>query len=351
MTSFGGAERVLQNLHELYPSAPVFTSVFDARKVPADIRAWDVRPSVLQRFPMVHAYSRALLPLMPWAFQRFDLSGFDAVITTSSAFSKNVTLARDAINLCYCLTPPRYLWDLSDEYLARFGGTRTLAPVVNWLRARDLEAARGVDEFIAISHHVAERIRRTYARDARVIYPPVDTGRIQPTGAPPEDFYLVVSRLVRYKRVDLAIEACNRLRRPLVVVGTGPALPRLRALAGDTIHFAGALDDASIVDLYSRCRAFLFPGLDDFGITPVEAQAAGRPVIAYGSGGAAETVTDGVTGVLCEEQSVGAMVAAIERLDDTAIDPAACRTNAERFDAAIFRERIVALMRERIAGA
>jgi glycosyltransferase involved in cell wall biosynthesis len=204
----------------------------------------------------------------------------------------------------------------------------------------DLAAARKVDQFIGISETVRTRIRETYGREAEVIFPPVDTDRIQPSGAPSEDFYLVVSRLVRQKRVDLAVEACTRLGRRLVVVGDGPELPGLRALAGPTVSFVGALPDAEVFSLYARCRALLFSGLEDFGITPVEAQAAGRPVVAYGRGGTTETVISGVTGVLFEEQSPQSMADAMLSLEGMALDSAACRANALRFSAHRFREAI-----------
>ena len=308
------------------------------------MRQWDVRPSVLQRFPLVRHYSRALLPLMPRAFDRFDLSSFDVVITVSSAFSKNVRTKNGTTNLCYCLTPPRYLWDLSDQYFAG-GGARMLAsPAIRWLRAVDRRAADRVHTFLAISETVASRVQRAYGRTATVIFPPVETDRVRPSGNAPEDFYLVVARLVPYKRIDLAIAACNKLGRRLVVVGTGPDRRRLAALAGPTITLLGSLPDDEVAALYARCRAFLFPGFEDFGITPVEAQAAGRPVIAFGAGGAAETVVEGVTGVQFREQTVDALVNAIERADTLSFDPARCRANALRFDARVFRERIEAVV-------
>lgn len=324
----------------------MYTSVYDPRKLPAEFATWDIRPTALQRLPGVRAYSRALLPIMPWAFRRLDLAAFDVVITTSSAFSKSVMRPAGAVNLCYCHTPPRYLWDLSDEYLGAGAASRALDPLVRWLRQRDIDAAADVDHFIANSENVARRIRHAYGRDATIIYPPVDTHRVRPNGRPSEDFYLVVSRLVPYKRIDLAIEACNRLHRRLIIVGAGPALTRLRALAGTTVEFAGALPDDDVADLYSRCRAFLFPAHEDFGISAVEAQAAGRPVVAFAAGGALETVRDGVTGVHFAEQTVDAVVDAIERLERLDVDTLLCRANAERFDASVFRDRIASLVTE-----
>ena len=307
--------------------------------MPGHAATWDVRPSFLQRLPFITKYSRATLPLMSAAFGRFDLSGYDVVISVSAAFAKNVRTTTCA-NVCYCLTPPRYLWDLHEDYVRGRLGRPALNAAAHWLRRMDLAAAQQVDDFIAISQTVAERVRRTYARDASVIYPPVDTARIRPTNRPAEDFYLVVSRLVAYKRIDLAVQACARLGRRLLVVGTGPERKKLEAMAGPRVEFLGRLDDAEVGVLYARCKAFIFPGLEDFGITPVEAQAAGRPVIAFGRGGASETVIDGETGVLFREQSVDALIDAIGRLDHGAVCPEACRRNALRFDASIFRDRM-----------
>jgi glycosyltransferase involved in cell wall biosynthesis len=331
---------VLQHLLRVFPEAPVYTSVYDPSRMPAEIREWTIRQTSLRYLPGVRRYSRLLLPLMPWAFQRLDLSEFDVVISASSAFSKNVTVSSGAVNVCYCHTPPRYLWDLADEYGRRVPARRAIAPLVRWLRDKDLEAAGRVDHFVANSRNVADRIARSYGRDSTVIYPPVDTDRIAPNGAAPEDFYLVVARLVPYKRVDLAVEACTRLGRSLLVVGRGPDRRRLAGLAGPTVRFLGELSDTQVADLYARSKAFLFPGIEDFGISVVESQAAGRPVVAFACGGATETVIDGETGVLFREQTVDALAAAMDRLDSLAILPAACRANAMRFDASIFRQRM-----------
>jgi len=337
LTSFGGGERVVEQLVGLYPSAPVYTSVFDPSGVPDRLRSWDVRPSALQRLPGARRYSRALLPLMPWAFRQFDFSRYDVVITASSAFSKSIETRGGTKNICYCHTPPRYIWDLTREYTARLPLSSAAGPMINWLRQRDQIAARQVHRFVANSAYVAERIGRAYGRTATIVHPPVDTDRIRPSGSPAEDFFLVVARLVPYKRIDLAVRACGVLNRKLVIVGTGPEERRLRAIAGPTVQFCGALPDSAVGPLYARCKAFLFPGCEDFGISAVEAQSAGRPVIAFGRGGAIETVVDGSTGVLFDEQSVDGLIAAIERLDHTEIDPAACRRNAIRFDASIFQ--------------
>ena len=340
----------MQQLHVLYPTAPIFTSVFDPTAVPAAVRTWDIRPSFLQRLPFITRYSRAMLPLMPLAFDRFDSEPYDVVISVSAAFAKNLRPPGSGQTICYCLTPPRYIWDMHADYVRGRLDRPLLDAMTGWLRRVDLAAAARVDQFIAISETVAERVRRTYSRSASAIYPPVDCGWVRPNGEPPGDYYLVVSRLVRYKRIDLAIEACNQLKRRLLVVGSGPERARLRGKAGPTIEFLGRCDDAEVAALYARCKAFIFPGLEDFGITPVEAQAAGRPVIGFGLGGAAETVMDQITGVLFAEQSVEALIDAIRQLDCLSIDPAACRANAMRFDASVFRERMSAAVEAAVNG-
>lgn len=351
LKSFGGAERVLIELHRLFPDAPIYTSVHDPRKLPPAMRDWDVRTTFLQRLPFARRRHDAFLPLMPMAFEQLDMREYDLVITTSSACAKGVITRPDAINLCYCHTPCRYIWDMYHEYTGAHPLRAMIAPVAHWLRLWDRASADRVDHFVANSAHTAARIRSYYRRDAEIVHPPVDTSRIRPDGDEPDDYYLVVSRLVAYKRVDLAVEACTRTGRRLVVVGDGPELKRLRSMAGPTVEFLGARGDDDLATLYARARALLFPGLEDFGITPVEAQAAGRPVVAFDRGGARETVIDGETGVLFAEQTVDALVTAIEALEAMPVDPHACRSNAERFDAAEFRERVMAAIRSHTTSA
>lgn len=340
LNSFGGAERVLGELHGMFPDAPVYTSVHDPAGLPSHMHGWDVRTSFLQRVPFARRRHRAFLPLMPLAFEQFDLTEYDLVLTTNSACAKGVITPPGAVNICYCYTPCRYLWDLYHEYMRDRRARPLIAPVAHWMRVWDRLAADRVDHFIAISHEVASRIQRHYRRESEVIYPPVDVDRIVPNGRVPEDFYLMVTRLVGYKRVDLAIEAANQLGCRLVVVGNGPERRRLERQAGPTVEFLGWQSDDEIAGLYARCRALLFPGLEDFGITPVEAQAAGRPVIAYGRGGATETVVDGATGILFEEQSIDSLADAVRTFERMSFDPDVCRGNAERFDRQEFRRRL-----------
>lgn len=342
LTTFGGAERVLVELHKMYPAAPIFTSLHNPAKLPEEMQGWDVRTSFLQRLPFARERYQALLPLMPLAFESFDFRDFDVVITTNHACAKGILTRPGTLNLCYCYTPCRYIWDLYQDYTEAHSLRPLIAPIAHWLRMWDRLAADRVDHFVAISQEVAGRIWKHYRRESEVIYPPVSVDRFHPTGKPPEDFYLVVSRLVPYKRVDLAIEACNRLGRRLVIVGDGSERARLESMAGPTVTFLGRRPDAEIASLYARCRALLFPGHEDFGIAPVEAQAAGRPVIAYAKGGALETVVDATTGVFFEQQTAEAIAEAALRLDRLNIDPSMCRQNANRFAVAEFVRRMSA---------
>jgi glycosyltransferase involved in cell wall biosynthesis len=340
LNQFGGAERVLTELHGMYPEAPIYTAVYAPELLPEEMRGWDVRPSFLQRIPLARYRHQPFFPLMPMAFEQFDLREYDLVLTTSSACAKGVITAPETLNICYCYTPCRYLWDLYHDYTRGSKAKLLFAPIAHWMRMWDQLSSQRVDHFIAISHEVARRIRRHYRREAEVIHPPVDVDRFRPNGEPPEDYYLVVSRLVSYKRIDLAIEAVNMLKRRLVIVGDGPERKRLESIAGPTVEFRGSLSDAEIADLYAGCRAFLFPSFEDFGIAPVEAQAAGRPVIALRRGGALDTVISGVTGLFFEEQCAISLAHAITEFEQLRFDPLRCRRNAERFDRTLFAHRL-----------
>jgi len=337
LNQFGGGERVLSELHSMFPEAPVFTTVHAPERLPESMRCLDVRTSFLQRVPTARGNHRPFFPLMPLAFERFDLEGFDLVLSASSACAKGVIPAIGSTHVCYCFSPCRYLWDSFDEYTSGMLTRPLMAGVARWMRKWDRETADRVDHFVAISDEVASRIGRHYGRSAEVVYPPVDVDAFAPSGREPGDYYLVVSRLVAYKRIDLAIAAANRLGRRLIVVGDGPERKRLAALAGPTVELRGWRSDEEIRELYAGCRAFVFPAFDDFGIAPVEAQAAGRPVIAFGRGGATETVVRGKTGVFFDAQEVAAVIEAMLTLEREEFDPRDCRRNAERFDRRAFR--------------
>lgn len=347
----GGGERVLVAIRQLFPSATVFATVYDEARAPAVMRSWGIRTSFLQRIPFARRRHQPFLPLMPLAVEQYDLSEFDLIVSTSSACAKGAIAPVGAVHVCYCFTPCRYIWDQYHDYTRESRARLLFAPIAHWLRIWDRISSDRVDHFIGISREVTSRIRRHYRRDAEVIYPPVDVDRVVPNHRSAEDFYLVVARLVPYKRIDLAIDAANRLRRRLVVVGDGPDRRRLERSAGPTVEFLGSLPDEEVADLYARCRAFLFPGWEDFGIAPVEAQAGGRPVIAYGRGGALETVVDGVTGVFFAEPTAESLIDAMQRADRIDFDAAACRANAERFSEREFRRRFRAAIDAQISRA
>ena len=339
----GGAENVLAELHGMFPSAPVFTSFYDSALVDPAFERMDIRRTWLQRFPLWRTNHQALLPFYPLAFGSLRIPDADLVISNSSAFCKGVRTLPQAVHVCYCLTPTRFLW-MPEAYLAGERApvwSRLLLPhVLAWARRWDRRAAQRVTQFLAISTAVAERIHRFYGRSSRIVYPPVDVDRFRPT-AEVNDAFLIVSRLIPYKRIDLAVRACTQLGLQLRIVGTGRAEADLRALAGPTVRFLGRLPDRDVSEEMARCRAFLFPGDEDFGITPVEAQAAGRPVVAFGSGGALDTVIDGTTGILFDEQSVASLGAALQRVQAMTFDTDALVANARRFSRENFRRSLL----------
>ena len=342
LNQYGGAERVLDALHALFPCAPIYTSMYDPARMPASYRGLDIRTSFMQRLPGVTTHHQAYLPCYPIAFEAFDFSDYDVVLTNSSAWCKGVITPPETVHICYCLTPMRWAWRYRDyvereliSRLLRLG----LPAAITALRVWDVTSSQRVDRFVAISRAVAARIKKYYGREATVIFPPVETSRFA-TRAAPGDFYLVVSRLIPYKRVDLAIEAFSRLGLPLKIVGDGRDGAALRSRAGPNVEFLGRVSDAEVVELVQGCRAFLFPGDEDFGIAPVEAQAAGRPVVAFAAGGALDTVIDGETGVLFGEQTVDALASAVRRLETLSLDPPTIAAHARRFDSAVFRREM-----------
>lgn len=352
----GGAEEVLEVLRSMFPDAPVFTSIFMPRAMPEEYRSWPIRTSFLQRLPSVNRYHRALLPLYPLAFRSLDLSGYDLVISNSSGFCHGVgTRGRGTCHINYCLTPPRYVWGL-EHYVARErigGAARIILPLASrFLRRWDYQVAQGIDHFIGISRAVQERIRRYYGREAAVIHPPVDTGAFAPA-TEVDDYFLVVSRLVPYKRIDLAVSAFSEMGRPLLIVGGGRDRASLEAMASPNVRFLGWQPREKVRELLARCRAFVFPGEEDFGIAPVEAQASGRPVIAYAGGGALETVQDGVNGVFFEEASARSLAEAVARFDrmEGCFDPSVIREQARCFDTAVFKEKMAAFIAGRLGAA
>jgi glycosyltransferase involved in cell wall biosynthesis len=338
----GGAEKVVLELHRLFPEAPVFTSVFDSRAMGPSWDGIDVRTSFMQRAGSSVRFTKLLLPVLPVAFELFDFGGYDLVLSSSSAFAKGIITQPETCHVCYCYTPARFLWRYHD-YVARQSlppGSRSLLPAVTTLlRVWDTASTQRVDDFIAISPPVAERIRKWYGRESTVIEPPVDVATYKPSPSI-DSFYLVVARLQSYKRIDLAVQACSELGVPLKVVGVGPDLKRLRSMASDGVEFLGYQSEEHLRSLLATCRALIWPGEEDFGLVPIEAMASGRPVIAFNGGGAAHTVIDGVTGMHFREQSIECLVDAIGSFQPEAFDVEGLRKHACSFDVGRFRERL-----------
>lgn len=351
LNQMGGAEDVLATLMSMIPGAPLYTSMYWRQGMPAAYRDWDVRTTWMDRLPGIYRHHQPYLALYPLAFSRLDLSAYDLVLSNKSGFCHGVETG-DAVHICYCLAPTRYVWDF-ETYAAREALPPVLKvairPLIGALRRWDFQAAQRVDHFIAISHEIQGRIRRYYRRESTIIHPPVDTRRFRPS-AERDDYYLIVSRLIPYKRIDLAIKAFNQLERPLVIAGDGRHRQSLEALAGPSVTFLGYVPDGELPRLFARCRAYILPGVEDFCIAPVQAQAAGRPVIAYGAGGTLDTVIEGRTGTFFHQQTPGALAECVRAFDPDTIDPHACSANADRFDIAVFRERLSQFIEERMRG-
>jgi glycosyltransferase involved in cell wall biosynthesis len=357
-----GGERVLQVLAEMFPQADIFTLVLDRNSLAEPLRTRKITPSFLQKLPEVSRYYRKLLPLFPIALEQFRLDAYDLVISSESGPAKGVITPARTCHICYCHSPMRYLWDLFHQYREGVGRlSRALFTLsANYLRMWDLATASRVDHFVANSENVALRIRKHYRREAKVIYPPVDVSAGCVSNCV-DDYYLVVSQLVEYKRVDLAIQACKRLGRPLRIIGDGEEYRRLRGLAGPTVQFLGYLPDEAVHENYAHCRALLFPGEEDFGMVPVEAHSFGRPVIAYGRGGALETVKgffvggppqpESATGVFFGEQSVQSLVEAIQVFEsvEPQFSPAFIRAQAVSFDVSRFQKEMGEFVLEKMS--
>lgn len=319
LVTAGGAEKVLWQFHLLFPDAPIYTLVYDPACGNGMFRDCDVRTTWLQKIPGATKLYKNMLTLMPGAWERLDLTEYDLVLSSCSSCAKGVITRPDAVHICYCHTPTRYVWDFYYIYLQNAGFLkRLLMPLlIHKMRIWDRLAAERVDHFISNSNYIAQRIKKYYQRDAVTIYPPVHINDYPIAEA--EDYYLVVSRFVYYKRIDLAVQACNELGKKLVIVGGGDEEKKLRAMAGPTIEFVGRVDDEEMMRYYIHAKAFLFPGEEDFGITPVEAQSAGCPVLAFGKGGALETVLDAKTGLFFAEQTSDSLAACIQRFEQEGV--------------------------------
>ncbi|MFI5314264.1 MAG: glycosyltransferase [Myxococcota bacterium] len=351
LTGFRGGEKVLLEFARLFPDADLFTLIHVPGSVTPEIERLRISASPLSRVPGAARHYRKLLPLFPWAVERFRLEGYDLVISTSHSFAKGARVPHGTPHLCYCFTPIRYAWDLADEYLGRGARRLLAAPLLAYLRRWDRRTSSParVTEVVAISHAISDRVRRCWGRDASVVYPGVDVARFRGLETRPGDFYFMLGGFVPYKAEGLAIEAFRRLDRPLVIAGDGPTRASLQAGAPANVRFLGRVSDAELDDLYSRCRALVYPQLEDFGMIAVEAQAAGKPVIAFGRGGATETVVgprdaSGRTpsGVFFAEPTAESLAAAVQEFEEleAKLDPQAIRLNAERFSLENFRAGI-----------
>ena len=338
----GGAEKVAEEMHKMFPTAPMFTTVDNRSEIPNVLRNAPVQTSFMQNLPKVKTNFRHYFALYPLAVESLNLKDFDLILSSTSGYAKGVRKRRGAIHICYCHTPMRWVWRY-DDYAEReqFNGLKRLLlpPILASLRRWDLRAAEQPDFYIANSENIARRIKEIYGRESIVIPPPIEVNRFT-TDEPEEDFYLVLSRLVGYKKIDLAIEACKKLNRRLVVIGDGPDRKRLEQIAGKQTEFLGRQPDEVVTKYASRCRALLFPGEEDFGMVPLEINASGRPVIAYRKGGAMETVIEGETGVFFNEQNAESLASAIEDFELRTWNRQLMRSHAEKFDTKIFTERI-----------
>ena len=346
LTGMRGGERVLELLCRAFPSAPVYALFADMARVSDEIRSHEIRLSPLQHIPGITRFYRNLLPLYPLAVRAQRPPEADLLISTSHCAAKALRTRPGTKHICYCFTPMRYAWTFREEYL---GGSRMKAlfarPALALLRQWDRKTASGVDHFVAISRHVQDRILRFYGREADVIYPFVDTDRCTPGSEPHCGFDLIVSALVPYKRIDLAVEAYRRLGTPLLVVGTGTEFQRMQHNLPPNVEFCGWKSDADILELYRKCRLLVFPGEEDFGIVPLEAQACGKPVVAFGRGGALETIREGVTGMFFSEQTPEALESAVRACAARRWNAASIRAHAMTFGPDRFVDGIASVIR------
>jgi glycosyltransferase involved in cell wall biosynthesis len=348
----GGAERVVGELHRMFPSAPIYTTIVDRASLWPSLRGADIRTSWMQQLPGVQRHFKMYLPLFARAIEGFELQDYDLVISSSSAFAKGAITRPDATHICYCHTPMRFGWDYA-RYMDRAGYSTpvraVLPPLIRRLREWDRRTAGRPTQYVANSSITADRIRQFYGRPSTIVPPPVDVDRFAPD-AVDEGYYLVVSRLNGYKRVDLAVQAFSGFDRTLFVVGDGPVRSALERQAGRNVHFVGRLPDEEVARLYARCRALILPGEEDFGITPLEANASGRPVIAFRSGGALDTVVEGETGMLFTEQSVTALRGAVLECERVPWQKEKLRAHAEGYAPDIFARRLRKIIHQAMAA-
>lgn len=355
LNQHGGAERVLEALIEMYPEAPIFTLIADIETLKEPIKSRTIHNSFLAKFPFVKKHYKKYLLLYPTAIEQFDLSSYELVISSSSAFAKGVITKPGTAHICYCHTPMRYSWDLYHSYLREDGPSgiykKILPFAMNYIRMWDVITASRVDHFIANSEYVSKRIKKYYRRDSNVVYPPTNIDRFYLSSVDQvESYFLVVSRLLPYKRIDIIIEACNDLNLPLVVIGDGYDRARLERIAGANVKFLGFQKDEVIAEYYSKCQAFIFAGDEDFGLTPVEAQASGRPVIAFRRGGALETVVENVTGVFFNNQTKESLIEVLQDFNVKMFNPEEIRMHTYKFGKQQFFDGMNCIIREEMTS-
>lgn len=348
LNQYGGAERVLECFMDMYPDAPVYTAIADLDKLPRRFKEADVRTSFIQDIPFSRKHYKKMLSLFPLAMEQLDMRGFDLVLSSSSAFAKGVITTSEQVHVCYCHTPMRYVWDLYHQYVKEIRNPvfkKALPVILHKIRIWDQLNAQRVDHFISNSLNVSRRIQKYYRRESHVVHPPVGFSHLLSTLPSNSDhFFLIVSRLIPYKKIDLVIEACNQLQLPLVIIGDGYDRPRLQELAGPSVQLLGFQPDEVIQNYYAQCKGFILAGEEDFGITPLEAQAHGKPVIAFGKGGALETVIEGKTGLFFKEQSVESLMQALQNFNEANFNSYQIRNHAHTFN----EDRFKIAMRESI---
>ncbi|MGG7153355.1 glycosyltransferase [Clostridium neonatale] len=347
----GGAERVLTNFVELYPEAPIYTTICNRSKIDGPIKKAKIITSYLQKDNKEIKNHRKLFPFMMTAIESFNLNDYDIVLSDSSSIAKGAITSPDTMHVCYCHSPMRYAWEFSHEYARKMAGkgglkAKLLSYFLTGVRLWDNASSDRVDYFIANSENVAKRIWKHYRRESVVIHPPVRCNLFNVSDVD-EDYFLIVSRLQEYKRIDIAIEAFNKLGLPLIIIGDGPDRKKLELMANENIRFLGRESDDVIREHYAKCKAFIFPGEEDFGITPLEAMASGRPVIAYKKGGALETVIEEKTGVFFSNQNCDDLIASIKKFESMIFNKKEIRKHAENFDEVIFKQKIKKFIEEK----
>ncbi|WP_232510133.1 glycosyltransferase [Paenibacillus crassostreae] len=343
LNQMGGAERVVAVFHKMFPDAPIYTTIVDRNKLLPELQDADIKTTWMQRIPGILKKFKMFFWLYPFAVRSMNVKGYDLILSSSSAYAKGVRKGRGSIHICYCHTPMRFAWNY-EAYMESVqvpNNVKKLAKCfIRPLQTWDRNNSKHVDRLIANSTIVKERIKQCYEMNAPIIFPPVEISRFNAIEGEPEDYFLVVSRLVSYKRIDLAVEACTQLGQRLLVVGDGPDRQRLERLAGDTVTFLGRRSDEEVVRYMQHCKALIFPGIEDFGITPLEVNACGRPIIAYCVGGALDTVVDEQTGLFFEEQSVSSLMATIDQFNQYQWNSERIRQHAEKFSEHLFIEQL-----------